>query len=343
MYKTRNSLPENVRGQAIGLLSRNLALAIDLKLQTKQAHWNVKGPNFIALHELFDSIATLADGFVDTIAERITSLGGTAEGTLQAVAKNSTLPAYPLNITTGNAHIDALSGALAAFGASVRKAIDEFRRFRRRRHRRRLHRGEPRGRQAALVPRGAYPGLRSGAAALAPLIRPSAADNLGGGGADVVSRHNSLRGPQRPAGACAGRRRHSAAHAGARPLRQWRRRGAGAGAAGAGNWAEYVPLVLILMGLLEAQRTSLYLLHALGIALIVGRVLHAWGLSRSSGRSFGRAAGMASPGPCWWWLRWRRWSWIGPALNFLFGRISYAEPASFDGECQALSPARSRS
>lgn len=59
-----------------------------------------------------------------------------------------------------------------------------------------------------------------------------------------------------------------------------------------GNWAEYVPLVLILMGLLEAQRTSLYLLHALGIALTVGRVLHAWGLSRSSGRSFGRAAGI---------------------------------------------------
>jgi len=125
MYKTKNSLPENVRGQAIGLLSRNLALAVDLKLQTKQAHWNVKGANFIALHELFDAIATLADGWVDTIAERITTLGGVAEGTLQAVAKNSTLPAYPLNITTGNAHIEALSGALAAFGGSVRKAIDE--------------------------------------------------------------------------------------------------------------------------------------------------------------------------------------------------------------------------
>jgi len=59
-----------------------------------------------------------------------------------------------------------------------------------------------------------------------------------------------------------------------------------------GNWAEYVPLTLILMGLLEAQRTSLYLLHALGIALVVGRLLHAWGLWRSSGRSFGRAAGI---------------------------------------------------
>jgi uncharacterized protein len=60
-----------------------------------------------------------------------------------------------------------------------------------------------------------------------------------------------------------------------------------------GNWAEYAPLVLILMGLLEAQRTSAYLLHGLGIAITVGRVLHAWGLSRSSGRSFGRSAGMA--------------------------------------------------
>lgn len=59
-----------------------------------------------------------------------------------------------------------------------------------------------------------------------------------------------------------------------------------------GNWAEYVPLALILMGLLEAQRTSAYLLHALGIAITAGRVLHAWGLSHSSGQTFGRSAGM---------------------------------------------------
>ena len=125
MHKTKNSLSEAVRTKSIALLGRNLALSIDLSLQTKQAHWNVKGPNFIALHELFDKISDEARGFVDLIAERITALGGTAEGTLQAVGPRTTLPPYSLTITTGPAHLEALSSALAAFGAAVRKAIDE--------------------------------------------------------------------------------------------------------------------------------------------------------------------------------------------------------------------------
>ena len=125
MYKTKNSLSEAVRTKSISLLGKNLALAIDLSLQTKQAHWNVKGPNFIALHELFDKVADEAREFVDLIAERITTLGGTAEGTLQAVGSRSTLPPYSLTISSGPQHLEALSSALAAFGASVRRAIDE--------------------------------------------------------------------------------------------------------------------------------------------------------------------------------------------------------------------------
>jgi starvation-inducible DNA-binding protein len=125
MYKTKNSLSEAVRTQSIALLGKNLALAIDLSLQTKQAHWNVKGPSFIALHELFDKVADEAREFVDLIAERITTLGGTAEGTLQAVSARTTLPPYPLTIASGPQHLEALSSALAAFGASVRHAIDE--------------------------------------------------------------------------------------------------------------------------------------------------------------------------------------------------------------------------
>ena len=125
MYKTKNSLPESVRTKSIALLGKNLALAIDLSLQTKQAHWNVKGPNFIALHELFDKVSDDAREFVDLIAERITTLGGTAEGTLQAVGPRTTLPAYPLTIASGPQHLETLSSALAAFGASVRQAIDE--------------------------------------------------------------------------------------------------------------------------------------------------------------------------------------------------------------------------
>lgn len=125
MHKTKNSLSEAVRTKSISLLGKNLALAIDLSLQTKQAHWNVKGPNFIALHELFDKVTDEAREFVDLIAERITTLGGTAEGTLQAVGPRTTLPAYSLTISSGPQHLEALSSALAAFGASVRQAIDE--------------------------------------------------------------------------------------------------------------------------------------------------------------------------------------------------------------------------
>ena len=152
MYKTKNSLSEAVRTKSIALLGRHLALAIDLSLQTKQAHWNVKGPNFIALHELFDKVSDEVREFVDLIAERITTLGGTAEGTLQAVGPRTTLAPYSLTISSGPAHLEALSSALAAFGAPGDRRIG---RLRRRRHRRPLHRGEPRDRQAALVPRGA--------------------------------------------------------------------------------------------------------------------------------------------------------------------------------------------
>src|ERR1019366_667530 len=62
--------------------------------------------------------------FVDTVAERIVALGGIAEGTIGAVGKRTKLPAYPVNITSGRDHVEALSTALAAVGKSVRAAID---------------------------------------------------------------------------------------------------------------------------------------------------------------------------------------------------------------------------
>ena len=96
-----------------------------MQTQIKQAHWNVKGPNFIGLHELFDKINEEVDEYVDEIAERAVQLGGVAEGTARVVAKRSTLPEYPLNIADGLSHVEALSSALAAFGKVARKAIDE--------------------------------------------------------------------------------------------------------------------------------------------------------------------------------------------------------------------------
>ncbi len=129
LYRTKNTLPEEIRGKAVTLLNRHLACAIDLKEQAKQAHWNVKGPNFIALHELFDKVAESADEFVDLLAERTTSLGGTAEGTVQIAAQRSTLPRYPMQIAGWREHVEALSSALAAFGTSVREAIDQSAEF----------------------------------------------------------------------------------------------------------------------------------------------------------------------------------------------------------------------
>ncbi|MDB6088859.1 MAG: dps, partial [Gammaproteobacteria bacterium] len=93
--------------------------------QAKQAHWNVKGPNFIALHELFDTVAEHVEDQIDTLAERITALGGIARGTLAAAARTTSLKPYPEDITDGIQHVEALSSAFADFGAKIRKGIDE--------------------------------------------------------------------------------------------------------------------------------------------------------------------------------------------------------------------------
>ena len=123
-HKTKNGLPENVRGKMIDLLNEQLADVLDLGLQAKQAHWNVKGPHFIGLHELFDKVAEEVEEFTDSIAERAVELGGVALGTAQVIAKNSRLSSYPLDLASGKEHVAALSSALAKYGASVRAAID---------------------------------------------------------------------------------------------------------------------------------------------------------------------------------------------------------------------------
>src|ERR1700690_3428947 len=125
MYKTKIDLSEKCRRNVVAILNDRLADAIDLQSQIKQAHWNVKGPNFIALHELFDKISDAVLEQIDEIAERITSLGGTAEGTVAVAAKRSKLKNYPLSITSGRDHLFYLSTQLAVYGKSVRLAIDE--------------------------------------------------------------------------------------------------------------------------------------------------------------------------------------------------------------------------
>jgi starvation-inducible DNA-binding protein len=125
MYKTKIDLSEKVRRNVIVILNDRLADGIDLQTQVKQAHWNVKGPHFIALHELFDKISDIVLEQIDEIAERITTLGGTAEGTVAVAAKRSKLKNYPLSITAGKDHLLYLSTQLAAFGKSVRAGIED--------------------------------------------------------------------------------------------------------------------------------------------------------------------------------------------------------------------------
>jgi starvation-inducible DNA-binding protein len=125
MHQTRNTLSENIRNRSIELLNKHLAALIDLHGQVKQAHWNVRGANFIAIHELFDKVTGEVEDYSDTIAERAGALGGTAHGTIQVATKHSFLVPYALGIADAKDHIFAVSGALAAFGQSARQAIDE--------------------------------------------------------------------------------------------------------------------------------------------------------------------------------------------------------------------------
>src|SRR5438477_12000664 len=124
-HKTQNDLPAQKRADVVAVLNPRLADAIDLMHQAKQAHWNVKGPNFIALHKLFDEIVDAAEEYMDLLAERVVQLGGTAEGTIQMAAQRSALKEYPLQMSAERDHVAALSSALAAFGKSVRQAIDQ--------------------------------------------------------------------------------------------------------------------------------------------------------------------------------------------------------------------------
>jgi starvation-inducible DNA-binding protein len=124
-YESRNDLSRNAKAVSIGILNSRLADAIDLALLTKQAHWNLKGPNFIALHEMIDGFRGELDEHVDTMAERVVQLGGTALGTTQAVAGATTLKPYPTDIYAARDHLAALIERYARVANAVRGAIDE--------------------------------------------------------------------------------------------------------------------------------------------------------------------------------------------------------------------------
>jgi len=122
MSRKNNALPEEQQAKLIEILNRRLADAIDLQLQSRQSYWNVKGPHFMALRELFDKVAGGVEEYANLIAERIVQLGGVAEGTAHAVAGRSSLDGHWLASADGNSHIHALSTTLTAFGRHARYA-----------------------------------------------------------------------------------------------------------------------------------------------------------------------------------------------------------------------------
>lgn len=125
MYLTEKDTSQDRRAEMYELMNRRLASAVDLHLQLKQVHWNVKGPSFIGLPELFGKVVRSVESYVDMIAARIVQLGGLAEGTLRVTAKRSELDEYPLGIADGRAHVEAVVLALATFGRDARHTITD--------------------------------------------------------------------------------------------------------------------------------------------------------------------------------------------------------------------------
>ncbi len=123
LHRTKNN--QNAKGVSVALLQARVADAIDMSLITKQAHWNLKGPQFIGVHLMLDKFRDEQDEYVDTMAERITQLGGTVRGTVQTVGEKTTLPPYPVDIYQVSDHIHALIDRYATVANAIRANIDE--------------------------------------------------------------------------------------------------------------------------------------------------------------------------------------------------------------------------
>ena len=122
MPETQNDLPTNVREQIVRLCNEQLANVLDLSLRAKQAHWNVRGPHFLQLHQLFDGVYEAAAEASDTIAERAAQLGGQAQGLLSQLQKASTHSGYPEALSAGADHVNAIAQSVAHVAKGVRQA-----------------------------------------------------------------------------------------------------------------------------------------------------------------------------------------------------------------------------
>jgi starvation-inducible DNA-binding protein len=125
LLPTKNDLPSNAKSAVVDMLNARLADTLDLALATKQAHWNIKGMNFIGVHELLDKLRGALDTYVDDMAERAVQLGGVALGTTQVVELESTLDPYPVDIHTVKEHLTALVERYGIVANAIRANIDD--------------------------------------------------------------------------------------------------------------------------------------------------------------------------------------------------------------------------
>ena len=125
LHRTNNNLENNAKAVSAELLQKALQTGIDLALITKQAHWNLKGLQFIGIHTMLDTFRTDQDEYNDTMAERLVQIGGTAKGTTQTVAEGTRLPPYPTDIYAVTDHLKALIDHYAIHANAVRKSIEE--------------------------------------------------------------------------------------------------------------------------------------------------------------------------------------------------------------------------
>jgi len=125
LYPTKNTLPEAVRRASIAALDRCLADVVVLQFQLKDAHWNVKGPTFYMLHELFEDVAEMLGDYADAIAERVTALGGRARGTVRMAAQNASIPPMDPNVADSRAMLDAVATSLATFDATLYRNLEQ--------------------------------------------------------------------------------------------------------------------------------------------------------------------------------------------------------------------------
>ena len=126
MYPTRVALSDTIKEQVVQELQLHVAQASDMYSQAKFAHWNVKGDNFYQLHLVFDHIAKVIGKQVDPIAERLTQLGGVANGTIRQAAVCSKIPEYPVETVAGMDHVRALADSLGVYCKSLREGSEKI-------------------------------------------------------------------------------------------------------------------------------------------------------------------------------------------------------------------------